>query len=109
MKPAIQAGRPLDLVVGLFQAHDLAIPGPHRQKVDRPGAQGQIANMGAAVRDARVDVGVIEDFRYRLRIRAVGTVENSVRSSSSRARSSMASIGCFPVTAANSAIVSPSY
>src|ERR1700720_1930342 len=60
--PICEAGDPgrqaADLVVGLFQAHDLAVAGPHRQKVDRPSPEGQVPNVGATVRDARVDVGV---------------------------------------------------
>src|SRR5207248_6848005 len=51
-----------DLVVGLLQAHDLAIPRPSRQEINRPSAEGQVADMRAAVRDAGVDVGVIEYF-----------------------------------------------
>ena len=35
--------------------------------------------MGAAVRDARVDVGVIEDFRHRPRVRSVGRIGGEFR------------------------------
>ena len=38
-----------DLVVGLLQAHDLAIPRPSRQEINRPSAQGQVADMRSAV------------------------------------------------------------
>src|SRR5246127_5331335 len=68
-KPGDPRRQTTDLVVGLLQAHDLAIPRPSRKQINRPSAQGQVADMRAAVRDARMDVGVIEDFGDRPRVR----------------------------------------
>src|SRR6202030_761939 len=73
-KPGDPRRQPTDLVVGLLQAHDLTIPGPSRQEINRPSAQGQVTDMRAAVRDARVDEGVIEDFGDRPRVRAIGRI-----------------------------------
>jgi hypothetical protein len=35
--------------------------------------------MGATVRDARVDVGMVQDFCHRLRIRAIGRIGGEFR------------------------------
>src|SRR6516225_1161680 len=48
-----------DFVMGLFEAHDLTVARPRCQQINRPSAQGQVADMGATVRDAGVDIGMI--------------------------------------------------
>src|ERR1700756_3706345 len=61
-EPGDPRRQPTDLVIGFLQAHDLAIPRPSRKEINRPSAEGQIADVGAAVRDAGMDVGMVEDF-----------------------------------------------
>src|SRR4029077_1499586 len=40
--------QPTDLVVGLLQAHDLAIPRPGGKEINRPSTQSQVTDMCAA-------------------------------------------------------------